>query len=94
MKYKVVHIGITDTNGDLRRKDEVLDAFEIVDAIRLLELGAIEPAAEVIVEAPIKGDEDPPEGDEKKAEGDVDKTAEGGEKKPAAKPKNAPKSKK
>lgn len=40
-KYEIKSSGITDKAGELRRRGETLDASEIADVKRLLELDAI-----------------------------------------------------
>ena len=40
-KYTVLHSGITDKNGELRRRDELVSSDELADQERLLSLEAI-----------------------------------------------------
>ena len=40
-KYMVLHSGITDKNGELRRRDELVSSDELADPERLLSLEAI-----------------------------------------------------
>lgn len=85
-RYLVLHSAIGDATGGTRTRDEVVDAVDIADVARLLELGAVaeyvDPAAVVDQVPPIT----PPAGDQVAGDQAANTATEGDQVPPVVEP--------